>query len=592
MLADSPIVSEYDETDEDETQSPLRHTKPNQTTNVTSDPEFEDDAATKDDENIGGWGASKTDYYNADTIETEADALEEEAEARRLQQKRLQGLTEEDFGLNEVRWTEEGKRISDGDDEHGRESVFQEVLPDIEITDTMSSEERYKIMRMRYPEFEPLAQEFISLQTEHEDLKVAAEAASATQSRQQAMINDDELLKVPIAVVKNGALSSYLGALCMYFALFTSRAGDSNGRITAMAPMELRNHKIMETLVQCRELWAKVKDIPNPEPSDLLLNGGADSSNRDIAIETEPRSEKLSSLVNADDATQPKRDPKKPRRSKAQKAALAAQIEEQASRLERIQKSEQDLQILSASIVPSRTVIPKKAISRPDSPLSTSSFGEQTALNPHEAFEKAKRKKSLRFYTSQITQKTNKREIAGRHAGGDDDIPHRERLRDRQARNAEAENRGKKNKLGVGDNNAIGGDSGDEDRRATAEIREIDEEDDYYDLITKRVVQKKAAKVALAAARTTPGALAEIDNEEVGADGKRAITYAIAKNKGLAPRRKKDVRNPRVKKRKKFEEKKKKLGSTKAVYKGGEGRGGYGGELTGIKKSLVRGIKL
>lgn len=587
MLADSPIVSEYDETDEDETQSPQRHTKPSQTTNVTHDPEFEDD------EDIGGWGASKTDYYNADTIETEADALEEEAEARRLQQKQLEGLTEEDFGLNDVRWTEEGKRISDGDDEHGRESVFQEVLPDLEITDTMSSEERYKIMRMRYPEFEPLAQEFISLQTEHEDLKVAAEAASATQIRQQAMLNDDELLKVPVAVVKNGALSSYLGALCMYFALFTSRAGDSNGRITAMAPVELRNHKIMVTLVQCRELWAKVKDIPNPEPSDLLLNGGADSSYRDTAMETEPRSKKLSSLVNADDATQPKRGPKKPRRSKAKKPALAAQVEEQASRLERIQKSEQDLQSLSASIVRSGTVIPKKVILRPDSPLSTSSFGEQTALNQHEAFEKAKRKKSLRFYTSQITQKTNKREIAGRHAGGDDDIPHRERLRDRQARlNAEAENRGKKNKLGVDDNNALGGDSGDEDRRATAEIREIDEEDDYYDLISKRVAQKKADKVALVAVRKTPGALAEIDNEEVGADGKRAITYAIAKNKGLAPRRKKDVRNPRVKKRKKFEEKKKKLGSTKAVYKGGEGRGGYGGELTGIKKSLVRGIKL
>ena len=80
--------------------------------------------------------------------------------------------------------------------------------------------------------------------------------------------------------------------------------------------------------------------------------------------------------------------------------------------------------------------------------------------------------------------------------------------------------------------------------------------------------------------------------EEEGVDGKRAISYAIEKNKGLAPKRKKDVRNPRVKKRKKFEEKKKKLGSIRAVYKGGEGRGGYAGELTGIKKNLVKSIKL
>jgi len=60
----------------------------------------------------------------------------------------------------------------------------------------------------------------------------------------------------------------------------------------------------------------------------------------------------------------------------------------------------------------------------------------------------------------------------------------------------------------------------------------------------------------------------------------------------LTPRRKKDVRNPRVKKRKKYEEKKKKLGSMRPVYKGGEGKGGYGGELTGIKTGLVKSVRL
>ena len=90
---------------------------------------------------------------------------------------------------------------------------------------------------------------------------------------------------------------------------------------------------------------------------------------------------------------------------------------------------------------------------------------------------------------------------------------------------------------------------------------------------------------------THEGSRVEIE-EESAKDGKRAITYAIEKNKGLAPKRNKDVRNPRVKKRKKYEEKKKKLGSIRQVYKGGEGPGGYGGELTGIKKNLVRSVKL
>jgi U3 small nucleolar RNA-associated protein 3 len=70
------------------------------------------------------------------------------------------------------------------------------------------------------------------------------------------------------------------------------------------------------------------------------------------------------------------------------------------------------------------------------------------------------------------------------------------------------------------------------------------------------------------------------------------LSLISEKNKGLTPRRKKEVRNPRVKKRMRFDEKKKKLASIKAVYKGGEGRGGYGGEFTGIKKDLVKSVKL
>lgn len=40
--------------------------------------------------------------------------------------------------------------------------------------------------------------------------------------------------------------------------------------------------------------------------------------------------------------------------------------------------------------------------------------------------------------------------------------------------------------------------------------------------------------------------------EELDEDAKRAITYQIAKNKGLTPHKKKELRNPRVKHRMKF----------------------------------------
>lgn len=38
----------------------------------------------------------------------------------------------------------------------------------------------------------------------------------------------------------------------------------------------------------------------------------------------------------------------------------------------------------------------------------------------------------------------------------------------------------------------------------------------------------------------------------VTADVKRGITYQISKNKGLTPRRKKELRNPKVKNRMKY----------------------------------------
>ncbi|XP_028392447.1 something about silencing protein 10-like [Dendronephthya gigantea] len=82
-----------------------------------------------------------------------------------------------------------------------------------------------------------------------------------------------------------------------------------------------------------------------------------------------------------------------------------------------------------------------------------------------------------------------------------------------------------------------------------------------------------------------------IDIEDEGdAEGKRGITYQISKNKGLTPKRKKEVRNPRLKHRKKFVKAKIKRKSkvnpvVKEITR-------YGGESTGIKTHLTRGIKI
>ena len=601
VLALSEPLSDYEDDFDDALESPEASTgerKLARLTNEVQDSDSEVPDAPQEEENLSGWGPSRKDYYNADTIQTEADALEEEAEARRLQQKQLEGMTEADFGFDELEWLKASKNVEDGEDNDG-DNVIREVLPKLQITEAMGSEERLRILRMRYPEFEPLAKEFINLQAVVENFKTAAIAAIAVQQQldakgDQSLLTEQSL--TPVAAVKHGALSAYLAALSMYFALLTSGAADSDGKLSPMPSEELRDHTIMETLVQCRDLWEKLKNVavPNIDVENVLQ--AEKSHSHTTGLEThESTCEKGRRRIREEIEGPPKR--KKEHKSKERKEAEAAQVKADALRAERLRKTEEELASLSTLTNPSRLSSKAPKLSRKNSPGtkdSDSDFGEQTALTPHEAAEKVKRKKSLRFYTSQIAQKSNKREAAGRDAGGDADLPYRERLKDRQARlNAEAEARGKRSKKST-EGEALGGPSDEEDRAVAQELRDSSGSEDYYDLVAARSADKKASKAALAAAHAQAekeGGIVRIMEEET-ADGKRAISYAIEKNKGLAPRRKKDVRNPRVKKRKKFEEKKKKLGSIRQIYKGGEGRGGYGGEKTGISTRLVKSVKL
>ncbi|KAL8644594.1 MAG: hypothetical protein Q9226_007688 [Calogaya cf. arnoldii] len=585
VLAEPSIASEYSDEDqqEDGAFSPKLISRQTGSQTFEYDSEASDAPAKEDEEDDYNWGTSRKDYYNADPITTEADALEEEAEARRLQKKQLQGMTEADFGFDEVDWTLAGKE--DGKD-GAKGKVITEVLPALEITDSMSPEEKLKILRTRYPEFEPLAKEYVDLQAVYQDLSLATKVTSAMDST----FSMGDTGRSIIPAVKLNALGGYLAALCMYFALVSATDIDTTG---IMAPSELHDHKIMDTLVKSRQLWGKVKDMELPELQPLEVAAAddhqisADGERTDIMgtpnLAPEPRKRKSKS------------------EQKAARALAAAQADSEARRLERLRQTEESLKDLATlpSLSKVSAKVPLTAGLRNDiADGNDSDLGDPTTLTPQEATQKALRKKSLQFYTSQIAQKSNKRDAAGRDAGGDADIPHRERLKDRQARlNAEAEARGKKGRgVGAPLDDVNGQDidedmDGDKQSQIAREVRK-DEDEEYYDLVASHAANKKALKAAKAQAAREGGVVRIVDDEEIGKDGKRGITYAIEKNKGLTPKRKKEVRNPRLKKRLKYEDKKKKLGSVRAVYKGGEGRGGYKGELTGIKGGLIRSVKL
>lgn len=545
VLRDDESESESEDDEYQELQKAAKAAAKKNKKKFASDDEEEEEHAGEEEGDEGFWGESKKDYYNADNIETEADALEEEAEAKRLQKKKLAGMDEADFIFDEDEWAGPAEEVGEGAD------VVTEELKDIEVTDDMDSGERYRLLQARYPEFVPLVQEFERLQPQ------------LAQSQKDANGKPAQSLEV----AKHWILGCYVAALASYFAVLTSPSRDSSEPKVSLSPTELRDHEVMETLVSCREAWQQIKDLkPAKSMGDDIDNDSA-MEGLSMIEEVKPVKKVKKTEANGDS---------KKKKKKAEKERLA--------KMKAVEESLADLDSLVTK--PKKTKKVKIAASAEN---DNSDFGEEDTLDARAAADKAAKKKSLRFYTSQIVQKASKRAGAGRDAGGDLDIPYRERLKDRAARlNAEAERRGKKDsKHGT----ELGGDDSSGDEQTAKEVR--DGEDEYYDMIAQRTNAKKddkaARKEALAAASIRDRV---VEVETVGEDGKRKINYQIEKNKGLAPRRKKDVRNPRVKKRKKYDEKLKKLKSMKAVYQGGEGPGGYQGETTGIKTGLIKSVKL
>ncbi|KAI0123826.1 hypothetical protein BJ170DRAFT_640626 [Xylariales sp. AK1849] len=447
----------------------------------------------------GWWGSSRKDYYDADQIQTEADALEEEKEALRLQRKRLGKMNESDFIFDEDQWLAE-KGPEDTEDD----GVVTEVLKDVEISDDMSVEQRKRLLHSRYPELDFLAEEMLELQPLFQNLQRESEG----QTRNS------------LAVVKYRILGCYVATLAMYFATLTAPARDANGSAKALDPAELRDHDVMGTLLECREAWQQVADL---KPSKL--------SEAAASVPSPPEEAPTS----VGDATEVQLKPsKKANKDAAGEKPKSKKAERQAKELE------ESLADLSSLVNTAR----KSKKNKPETVADDhSDFGEEEVLDSRTAAEKTARKRGLRFYTSQIVQKSNKRAGAGRDAGGDMDIPYRERYRDRQARlNAEAEKRGKKSSKNGAE---LGDDVDDEDENVASALR--DDENEYYDMVANRTTQKKSEKTAKSEALVAAGkADRVVENETIGDDGKRKITYAIERNKGLAQKRSKLVRNPRV----------------------------------------------
>ena len=143
------------------------------------------------------------------------------------------------------------------------------------------------------------------------------------------------------------------------------------------------------------------------------------------------------------------------------------------------------------------------------------SFGEQTVLQSFDAADKKARKKSLRFHTSKIEGAVTRRDKGVKNLmGGDDDIPYKERKKQKEIREAK-ENAKKRRGLGgddlsdedpevdmdvdfAGFDGNVGGSKSGKEKSRNDPGEEYGDVDpgEYYSLIERSAKEKKEKKKA------------------------------------------------------------------------------------------------
>ncbi|KAK9343999.1 Sas10 C-terminal domain-containing protein [Lipomyces starkeyi] len=503
-----------------------------------------------EEDELSGWGKSARAYYDADEIEDEDDAKEEEETAIKIQQKSLAEMSTSDFLGDFEDEMKDGEAL---DDEEFTKSI-KEAIPKQDIS-KLSQPEKLKLLRSQNPEIFPLAKEYSELVKVYDALKESQEGSE----------------KVSVKFV---ALSGYLACICAYFTLYCDKDFDED---------DLREYKIMNHLLVLRRYWKTLSQRPDSES----LADATCSPPRLVYSDEENDKETEASIFEPED--------EEDRHGKLQNSALAsntASLSVKRKRPDRTISLNSDLLDLDLDVLTAVPLSKKKKLTV----LKTSTvndFADATMLDDTDLADKMTKRKSLRFYTSKIDQKSQMRK---ERFSGDMDLPYRERDKERQNRlNLLAEQRGQ-SKAVEGDEDFLdeASDHYDDNDMITSVGKQVandGSEDDYYDMVKFSRDRKRAERQELLGAAkkaASEGKLKEFE-ETIGEDGKRAVNYQILKNKGLTPKRNKDNRNPRVKKRKKYEKAKKKLASMKQVYKVPEGP--YSGEKTGIKKNISRSIK-
>ncbi|KAJ1911882.1 something about silencing protein 10 [Mycoemilia scoparia] len=530
------------------------------------------------------WGTTKSAYYDADEVLLETDdeeaAKEEELEATKLQRQRLEELHESDFADevddddDETQDAGAARLISTTDDAESKidiNRISMNVGETVDISEArlahiakMKPSEKLKVLKSEAPEFLGLVSKAnelsVFLSSELHPLLLRC------RERKDILPSNDPAYA--FLETKYQLIMSYLSNIAFYLALKASHPDQLGGE-------KLRDHQVIATIATTLQKLDSMESIEEALAAEFeTLQKKLDMNEGD---ETDEDS------VPADlgfEAQEPKKTKKKSKKAKKTKSSAAngdeedIEYEEEYSALKSADKKRSGKRRRSEKV-------------RAD---VDDDFGELNKLGEIDTEEK-KARHSLRHYASKVLQSTGKKTQKAKYSG-DQDVPYKDPDAGRFRLDKESVDKVAKEAMKRGDD--LGGSS--DDNFADLVGSDADEDyNEYYQSVKKARLQekeKKTSKFNSERENKWRNVLEEnLQNEAaLPADRKRKINYQILKNKGLIPKRSKEQRNPRVKRRMRYEKAQKKLGSQVRLVKKLDGH--YGGEETGIKSRLSRSVKL
>ena len=282
-------------------------------------------------------------------------------------------------------------------------------------------------------------------------------------------------------------------------------------------PELLRSHPIFARLLQLKQALTTLEELDFHLPESGSGIGDAEEEDTSISEEEEGMEEsalskryRRGSQLEFDDLAELLREAEEAvtsvKTTRKSKSTLPQPRKEPPKKKRKVSTA-----ITSATVfdLEEPTYIPSKPRTSTLTPISgeDDAFGDAVVLGSTDAADKKARRHTLRFHTSKIESASARRQGARLSLGGDDDVPYRERRKEKEARAQREAQAGKRGQGGddlddtepgsLARATGKGDVGGDED---SAE----EDPDGYYSLVQRQKrEQKESKKVAYEAAKAT-----------------------------------------------------------------------------------------